>query len=609
MRIFLSYGHDKFSSLAERLKADLERLRHGVWFDRSRLKGGVEWERYIEEGLDWVSAKPDLGRFLLLMTPHSVGRPSGFCLNELTRAIARGLPIVPIMVSDVEPPLSIARLQWVDMRECFPPESHEEKYKVLFQELLDAIEHHQIPFQGVQARLIAELRPLQWNAESARHLVRFTGREWVMREVNDWLKSPRRVLWVTGDPGVGKSALAAWLCERRPEIVGVHYCEYGNTDRVDPVRTLRSLAYQLCRRVPAYEERVNASLADVIGRSGASATFDSLFVGCAHDLPEPRMPLVMVIDGLDEATSDRGNELAYIIGTRFDRAPEWLRLIVLTRPNEPEINYAFQTIDPWKIEAKRTENLDDISEYLRRELPAATGIKRLPHGIIETIVSKSEGLFLYAKWVRDDLENGNLSLDRLDRFPRGLGGIYLTFFERTFAKDEYKQKWRPLLEAICAARQPLSIEDLKVLFGWNAYDLKDATDRLRSLFPLTGERVRPFHPSVRDWLTEVKSSGPYWIDLPEGHRRLAESGWRQYKSDIETMNGYFVVHLPAHLAAAEKREKLAELLLDFDWMQRKLNATNATDLIADYGLLDSSAIGSRSSILGRAIGVPPWRAT
>lgn len=119
VRIFLSYGHDDYVSLASRLKRDLEALGHEVWFDVERLRPGGDWERYIEEGFERVSKDSESGRFLLLMTPHSVRRPDGYCLNELARAFGRSLPIIPVMVSSVEAPLSICRLQWLDMRQCF----------------------------------------------------------------------------------------------------------------------------------------------------------------------------------------------------------------------------------------------------------------------------------------------------------------------------------------------------------------------------------------------------------------------------------------------------------------------------------------------------------
>src|SRR3712207_1996855 len=40
----------------------------------------------------------------------------------------------------------------------------------------------------------------------------FTGREWVLDEVANWLdQRSERFLLLTGDPGSGKTALAAWL--------------------------------------------------------------------------------------------------------------------------------------------------------------------------------------------------------------------------------------------------------------------------------------------------------------------------------------------------------------------------------------------------------------
>src|SRR5262245_45578861 len=198
MRIFLSYGHDEYTSLALRIKRDLEVSGHEVWFDVERLRTGGEWEQYIEDGIELVARDRD-GRFLLLMTPHSVRRPKGYCRNELARAIARNLKIVPVMVSDVEPPLSIRSMQWLDMRGCFPIPQHEEQYSRQFGQLLDALNDKSPPFEGVQQRLLNYLQPITYPDDLVRHQSRFTGREWVMHEVEAWLKGSDRVLWLTGE--------------------------------------------------------------------------------------------------------------------------------------------------------------------------------------------------------------------------------------------------------------------------------------------------------------------------------------------------------------------------------------------------------------------------
>jgi hypothetical protein len=50
-RVFLSYGHDEYSPLAERLKEGLEAAGLPTWFDIDRLKPGGDGEPYIEQGL------------------------------------------------------------------------------------------------------------------------------------------------------------------------------------------------------------------------------------------------------------------------------------------------------------------------------------------------------------------------------------------------------------------------------------------------------------------------------------------------------------------------------------------------------------------------------
>ncbi|MBL8826955.1 MAG: TIR domain-containing protein, partial [Planctomycetaceae bacterium] len=56
LRIFLSYGHDGNEPLVRRIKADLEKRGHDVWFDKSGIKEqgivpGDDWRRAITDGI------------------------------------------------------------------------------------------------------------------------------------------------------------------------------------------------------------------------------------------------------------------------------------------------------------------------------------------------------------------------------------------------------------------------------------------------------------------------------------------------------------------------------------------------------------------------------
>jgi hypothetical protein len=137
-RIFLSYGHDEHAELARKVKSDLEARGNEVWFDEERLLPGVDWESRIESGIEWVASEPDRARVVLLMTPHSVRRPNGYCLNELARALGRGMCVLPVMVVWTEPPLSICRIQWLDFRDCVPIAARLAAYESKFARLLTA---------------------------------------------------------------------------------------------------------------------------------------------------------------------------------------------------------------------------------------------------------------------------------------------------------------------------------------------------------------------------------------------------------------------------------------------------------------------------------------
>ena len=567
VRFFLSYGHDEYASLALRIKRDLEALGHEVWFDAERLYTGGDWERRIEQGLDFVSAVSG-GRFLLLMTPHSVRRPDGYCLNELARAYGRNLPIIPVMVSTVEPPLSICRLQWLDMRQCFPSEQHEEQYARQFEQLVSAFAQKHVPSDGVQQRLLSYLQPITYD-DLPRHLQRFTGREWVMNEVEEWLASSRRALWITGEAGVGKSALAAWLCEKRPEIAAFHFCRFGNADRADPRRALFSLAYQLSTQLPVYQDRLSASPLDQTAiEPNVRAVFDRLFVTPLADaVPIADKPHVLLIDALDEVTQNGANELASLVGSEFDRLPPWLRIIITSRPHEQAINSTLQALDPWKLDAGREENLDDIRKYLRRELRAFTEDAGPSDEMVERILAKSEGLFLYVSLIREELEKGRLSLARSEDFPQGLGAVYQQWFERYFPDAKtYRSECRPALEAICAAREPLPRACLEEALNWSDYKMDSLAEQLGSLFPLIGEdeRMRPVHQSVRDWLTDRKRAGAYRVDLNAGEQCLADYCWRALVHGVSSeAMGYAARYLAWHLHNAGRSDELIPFLSDF----------------------------------------------
>ena len=602
LRIFISYGHDKHVVLAERLKKDLESRGHEVWFDADRIKPGRDWETYIENGIDWVSEVPVSGRMVILLTPHSVRRPDGYCLNELSRALKRGLSLVPIMVAWCEPPLSICRIQWLDMRDCVPIQDRESFYESKFGRLAEALELDQLDFEGTQSRLLHRLQPLPFDAEITQHLQRFTGRQWMIDRIDTWLSNPQasRIFWIIGKPGVGKTALAAWLCYYRREVAAFHLCKYGHTQKSDPRRCVLSIAYQLSSQIPEYQTRIDAmDLEKIISESNPRTLFDLIIVQpLSVNLKKPKQTIVVLIDALDEASEGGKNELADFIGAEFSKLPQWFRLIITSRP-DPEVTRPLQALTPIVLDASGPENENDIRAFLSSELQSFTKGSEVPKATIDTILARSEGIFLYVEQIRRELEEGRLSLEHMDEFPQGLGSIFWEFFNRQFQDlIAYENNVRPVLEVLLAAQEPLSVNMLASMFKWGEYDKNHIIEHLGSIFPVSAGNIQPFHRSVIDWLIDNSKAGSYFVNIENGHKRLADYCWKDYQESAPDFSNY-TLYLPIHLIKAQCWQQLENLLCDLRFIEAKCKAGMTFDLVDDYNITLMSMVGEKAKSRSR----------
>lgn len=136
------------------------------------------------------------------------------------------------------------------MRECIPIQAKEANYRPRFERLLKALEEDQLDFEGIQQRLIKALKPLAFDADILRHIPKFTGRQWVFDAVQQWLTDPveQRVFWISGGPGMGKTAISAMLSSRYLEVAALHFCKFGHAQKSDPRCVITSVVYQMTIR-------------------------------------------------------------------------------------------------------------------------------------------------------------------------------------------------------------------------------------------------------------------------------------------------------------------------------------------------------------------------
>jgi WD40 repeat protein len=106
----------------------------------------------------------------------------------------------------------------------------------------------------------------------------------------------------------------------------------------------------------------------------------------------------------------------------------------------------------------------------------------------------------------------------------------------------------------------------------------------KALLRLEGDaphRLVSLHDLQHDYLRAVVGDMSSLHErLLDAYREMCADGWKSGPND-----GYFFEHLAYHLVEAGRKDELGRLLLDFDWLQAKLAATDVNSLIADYDFL------------------------
>ena len=579
MNIFLSYGHDEYEKFARRIKRDLEAQGIKVWMDVDGIKGTADWENAIENGIngsDW---------FVIMMTQHSCRRPDGVCLDEVSYARFLGKSIAPIMIENVKPPLCIARIQYIDMENFFNQEEvhfDEESYQERFATLINILHGiNEISQEGNFEILHNRLIPLDNDVyyEHFRH--NFYGRDKLFDYYHKWVKSDSRLLWIVGNAGVGKTAFIAKLTENNDEISAVHFCRYNDSDRANAKRAIMTIAFYLSTQIEEYKNLLlNLHDLDKLLEKSVDRLFAYLLIEPLNKVGKNRNQTVVVIDALDEATFEGRNELADIIASKYMVLPSWLKIIITSR-DEPILRRKLSKIRPITFEdAAYTDNHDDILGYFRMRLESL--ILENKEEIIDVLLKKSAGNFLYAKTVTDDILSGVLPISEPSKFPNGLTGVYASYFDRIVhnGKCDYRREIRPVLEVLCAEYSPICSDEILSILDLDEYDFDDIKEEIAQMFPEKNNIMEPIHKSIVDWLVDREKAGTYRVSLNKGHKRLAN--YSQIMKKKHVIREYDLKYACRHFINAEMFDEAIDLLNDYHFQNRRISTLGLDSALREY---------------------------
>lgn len=125
-------------------------------------------------------------------------------------------------------------------------------------------------------------------AEFARQSEAFVGREWAMAAIASWYEAAEPLLVVTGELGVGKTALMTRMVQvslGQASCHGIspgwlhawHFCQAQHFSSLDIRGVLEHVVGQLCATLPGYAEAV------AYRASGTTVTVNQQFAGPVRD--------------------------------------------------------------------------------------------------------------------------------------------------------------------------------------------------------------------------------------------------------------------------------------------------------------------------------------
>jgi hypothetical protein len=461
----------------------------------------------------------------------------------------------------------------------------------------------------------SELINLDFSLEIDRLTEDFTGRQWVFDAVEEWVsKGSERFLIVTGEPGIGKSAIMARLAQTRDDVVAYHFCIAGRNSTITPNTVLRSIAAQLSRTVPEYGTALINSLkpeklsihvdiqaAKVDGGDITGVIIKHLYAADPEEsldilLRSPlcnvseTSPLIILIDSLDEAVTYQGRVNLASLLARIDDIPPWIKFICSSRPERRVLRY-FDKLQPFILDAESENNLHDVGQYIaaRVQRPAMqksikdTGMEK--ELSLEKLLARQCGNFLYIKILLDDIEAGRQSLANISDLPKSLDDIYHQFLSR-FTFSEWKNQYQPLFRIFAAAQAPVTEEHLAWFTGIGKSDIRMRLGVLMQFLSLReieqGQILYAlYHQSLRDYLIDGGRNDDFWCPPEEGHLQIAQHFLRvSGGNDWQGIDDYGLKFLPLHLSSCGELECFEKVATSYNYLRAFIVRFGISDLLS-----------------------------
>ena len=379
----------------------------------------------------------------------------------------------------------------------------------------------------------------------------------ILREIEAWVNSDAsdtsRVLLLTGAAGTGKSAIAHTIAYRFAAL-GRLGASFG-FNRNEKKRTPETLVPTLAQDLADFDANIYSGLSTVIEKNKALRTTTRIETQFLNFIIKPMRdlsilgPIVIVIDALDEcadASDSSRRELLWMLARHLGDFPPSVRVLITSRPDHDIISQLrgdnIHTMSMHNIDPDTTT--DDIRSYVRDKLldNPPVPLEDVDKACCEKLATSSQGLFQWAFVACDTIIAAELAgpgitpRERYEQLVESSSGrrqadvldsLYSQVLSHLFPKEGPSLvRYRAIMELVLASFEPLPLEALDAVIHYTS-DAFNAGTILRYLGALlsgvmtTDIPIRPLHTSFRDYLTDERRSGMFFIDTSAGHKELA----------------------------------------------------------------------------------------
>lgn len=385
--------------------------------------------------------------------------------------------------------------------------------------------------------------------------------QWLLRRQSfqDWAAdSPNAsgLLWLTGNPGSGKSTMASFviaLLKRRSFVGTCHYHFFlaGHQTKRTLSYLLRSIALQaalshndFCLRLLDLHENTGIDFS----QQKATVIWEKIFEGILFRLPSQE-PMFWVFDGLDEAESP--TELTRLL-SKIKSATR-INVLLVSRATK-DLLKGINDYLPTAVHEPISDSdiVEDIQDYVRSSIQRILPNDHSQEDIIEEILAKASGSFLWVKLALNNIrDNGHTKDDiraALTEIPEGMEPLYERMIE-IIASQPLKPRrmaTRILTLAVCSFR-PLKISELEVALKPEFKDfvnLRNTVEEVCGHFVVVNKStVTLIHQTAHQFLLYKTSDLPIKVVGHEGHEHIATvclkflseaKNWRRIFSTIQT---------------------------------------------------------------------------